>query len=76
MIYAFLCDDEPFYSESVPHLKHWGILSEICLMIPETGIMLFMYYNLSPTDHYYMKRMLQKSHERCCDERAKSRNRL
>lgn len=64
MIYAFLCDDEPFYSESVPQLKHWGILSEICLMIPETGIMLFMYYNLSPTDHYYMKGVLQKCHER------------
>lgn len=64
MIYAFLCDDEPFYCESVPQLKHWGILSEICLMIPETGIMLFMYYNLSPTDHYYMKGMLQKGHER------------
>lgn len=28
MIYAFLCDDEPFYSESVPQLKHWGILSD------------------------------------------------
>lgn len=63
MIYAFLCDDEPFYSESV-QLKHLGILSEICLMIPETGIMLFVYYNLSPTHHYYMKGMLQKGHER------------
>lgn len=45
-------------------VSHSLSIGEFFLMIPETGIMLFMYYNLSPTDHYYMKGMLQKGHER------------
>lgn len=64
MIYVFLCDDELFYSESVLQFKDWGIFLEICLMILEIGIMLFMYYNFSFIDYYYMKGMLLKGYER------------
>lgn len=51
------------YSERVSQLKRRVMPSDICLIIPETGIMLFTSliintnYNLSATNHYYMKEM-------------------
>lgn len=59
------------YSERVSQLKRRVMPSDtcICLIIPETGIMLFTSliintnYNLSATNHYYMKEMLQKGHK-------------
>lgn len=70
------------YSERVSQLKRRVMPSDICLIIPETGIMLFTSliintnYNLSATNHYYMKEMLQKGHKSWCDGKAESSNTL